>query len=95
MSGLTQPVAGTASALRGHVLPTLRHGGELSTVAGRGRHQDQVGWLDGQEDPHEKRSWARDDDRHDQPGPVGHPGFSRAAAVLFEAAMTADSLPEP
>jgi hypothetical protein len=28
--------------------PTLRHDGELSTVAGRGRHQDRVRWLDGQ-----------------------------------------------
>jgi len=32
---------------------TLRHDCELSTGAGQSRHQDRVGWLDGQEDPHE------------------------------------------
>jgi len=33
--------------------PTLRHDGELSTGAGQCRHQDRVGWLDWEEDPHE------------------------------------------
>jgi hypothetical protein len=54
MSELTRPVAGDRpAASRLSLGPTLRHDGELSTGACRGRHQDRVGWLDGQEDPHE------------------------------------------
>ena len=68
-----------ASASGRNVVPTYRHGGELSTAAGRGRRQDRPGWLDGQDALHKTRRPARHD--QDTLAQTANNAISAAACV--------------